>query len=253
MNLAIIQARMGSSRLPGKVMKDICGKPLIGHMLERLKHCEKIDKFILATTDGSSDDLLADYVHGQGYDVYRGSEDNVLERFFLAASPYQPDVIVRLTGDCVLIEAKIVDAAIGLYFESSADYVWVDSSFAEGLDAEVFSFAALKEMHSAARLLSELEHVTQYIHNNKNKYKRVPLLNTVDDSEYRIVVDEPEDFYVATKIIEHFYNKSPETYIDFQQIKCFLDANPEIVDINRGIIRNEGLLKSLDNDRKIND
>ena len=251
MILAIVQARMGSSRLPGKVMRDICGKPLIGHMLERLSHSKRIDRTILATSVSSADDPLDDYVRGQGYDIFRGSETNVLERFFLAASEYQPNIIIRLTGDCVLIEASIIDSAIDLFLNSSADYVWVDESFAEGLDAEVFSFRLLKEMISGATLASEFEHVTQYIHNNKHKLKRIPLENTTDDSAYRIVVDEPEDFDVVTRIIKHFQNKFPGEYISFHRIKSYLDANFDIRNINSNIIRNEGLLKSLANDKKV--
>jgi spore coat polysaccharide biosynthesis protein SpsF (cytidylyltransferase family) len=220
-------------------------------MLERLSYSKRIDRTILATSISTADDPLVAYVRGQGYDIFRGSETNVLERFFLAASEYQPNIIIRLTGDCVLIEASIIDSAIDLFLNSSADYVWVDESFAEGLDAEVFSFRLLKKIISRATLASEFEHVTQYIHNNRHKFKRIPLKNTTDDSAYRIVVDEPEDFEVITRIIKHFQNKFPGEYISFYRIKSYLDANVHIRNINSKIIRNEGLQKSLANDKKV--
>lgn len=252
MILAIVQARMGSSRLFGKAMKKIGPQPLIGYMLDRLSHCQNIDKTILATSDRAENDSLADYVASLGYDVFRGSEDDVLERFTLAARPYQPDAVVRLTGDCVLIDADVVDAMIELYKKSSADYAWVDSSYAEGLDAEILSFAALEAAHAKATLASEREHMTQFIHKHPEQFLRVPLKNKLNDSAYRVVVDDPEDFEVASRIVEHFEKRSPGTYFSFDEVKAFLDAHPELAAINSHIIRNEGLIKSLANDKKVN-
>ena len=251
MILAIIQARMGSSRLPGKVMMRIGEAPLIGLMLNRLSNCRKIDKIILATSISKDNDLLAEYVLGQGYTVFRGSEEDVLERFYMAARDYEPEAVVRLTGDCALIDAEIVDALIDLYRNSKIDYAWVDSSFAEGLDAEVMSFHALECAHLEANLASEREHLTQFIHKNSNRFICSPLKNTIDESVYRIVVDNPEDLQVVRLIAEFFAKSKADTYFSFSQIKNFLNANPEIFKINSNIVRNEGLIKSLVNDVRI--
>jgi len=251
MILAIVQARMGSARLPGKVMKNIGGRPLIGYMLNRLSNCKCIDKTILAIPQGADNDPLADYVTNLGFEVFRGSENDVLERFTLAARLYQPSAIVRLTGDCVLIDADIVDSMIKLYEQSGADYAWVDSSFAEGLDAEILSFAALEAAYSEATLASEREHLTQFIHKHPDRFLRVPLRNEVDDSTYRIVVDDPEDFELASRIIEYFEERNAGIYYPFSEVKEFLNANPKVFALNRHIIRNEGLVKSLANDKKV--
>ena len=242
---------MGSTRLPGKVMKKIGGKPLIGYMLDRLSYCQNIDNLVLATSDTAENDGLADYVVKLGFDVYRGPEHDVLERFMIAASPYAPTAIVRLTGDCVLIDAEIVDRMIELYERSGADYSWVDSSFAEGLDAEILTFAALRAAHEEATLQSEREHITQFIHKHPSRFRRVPLKNEVNDSAYRIVVDDPEDYSVVSRIVEHFDPQNAGVYFSFAQIKDFLNANPELTSLNSHIVRNDGLIKSLASDKEV--
>ena len=251
MILAIVQARMGSSRLPGKVMREIQNTPLIGYMLNRLAHCQCVDKTIVATPNTADNDLLADYVKSLGYEVFRGSENDVLERFTLAARRYKPEAVVRLTGDCILIDASIVDSMIKLYKQTGADYAWVDSSFAEGLDADIISHSALEAVYSEATLASEREHLTQFIHKHPERFLRIPLKNELDDSAYRIVVDDPEDFKVVGRIIEYFEERNADVYYPFTEIRKFLDKHPELVALNSHIIRNEGLIKSMANDKKI--
>ena len=251
MILSIIQARMGSSRLPGKVMMKVGHLPLIGYMLKRLSYSEKVDKFIVATTDKTSDDELANYVENLGYEVFRGSEENVLERFTLAAKPYKPEAVLRLTGDCVLADPTIIDNLIALFRKSKADYCWVDSSFAEGLDAEILSYSTLKTVFLKAKLASEHEHITQFIHNNSDNFSRVPLKNKIDESKYRIVVDEPEDLEVVRNIVEHFEAEEFGINYSFREIKDFLNRRPEILALNRHIVRNEGLKISLENDKNV--
>ena len=242
---------MGSARLPGKVMKKVGNVPLIGFLLNRLNNSKFVNDIILATTTNPEDDTLASYVESLGYKVYRGSEKDVLQRYVKAAEILQPDAILRITGDCVLIDVEIVDRLVQLYNRTNADYCWVDSSFAEGLDAEIISFPALKVAHLSASLASEREHITQFIHNNPEDFVRIPLCNHTDDSSYRIVVDEPQDLMVVRQIIEHFTEKNDGEYFSFEEIRSFLDSNPAIFKLNSSIIRNEGLNKSLKNDYKV--
>lgn len=247
MILAIVQARMSSARLPGKVMKEVLGKPMIGYLLERLRSSQKIDEIILATTDMPGDDRLAAYVQSIGFDVFRGSEDDVLGRYYQAAQKYKPVHVVRITGDCTFIDAAICDRLIPVYLENKVDYACLGPNFAEGLDCEIFKFEVLKKAYQNAQLKSEREHVTRYIHNNPGMFTKFQLDNSRDDSRYRIVLDEPEDFSVIKMLIEHFL-KDQKLLCGFEEIKKCLDERPDIQARNAHIIRNEGLLKSLQTD-----
>jgi len=250
MILAIVQARMSSSRLPGKVLKEVKGKPLIGYLLERLSASKRINKIMVATTIDKDDDAVYNYVRSLKFDVYRGSNEDVLSRYYFAAEKYKPDSVMRITGDCPLIDPGICDRLIDFYIKEKADYACLSPRFAEGLDCEVFGFKVLEAMYKNAKKKSEREHVSLFLHNNPGMFNKKILDNTADDSKYRITVDEPEDFEVAKAIIENLY-KSNSDFFDFQAIKKFLDKNPGISRKNSHIIRNEGLLKSLQNDSAI--
>jgi spore coat polysaccharide biosynthesis protein SpsF (cytidylyltransferase family) len=247
MILAIIQARMSSERLPGKVMKETLGKPLIGYLLDRLKLSAMIDKIVLATSNLPENDGLCTYVSKSGVDVFRGSEDDVLDRFYQAATRYGATTIVRITGDCPLIDPAVCDLVINRFIKDGLDYIRTGSTFAEGLDCEVLSFQALKISWEEARLKSEREHVTLFVRNHNEMFKQLSLENSRDDSSYRVVVDEPEDFDVVKNIIEGLQKKG-KNVLCFEDIKGFLDENPRIKGKNAHIIRNEGLLKSLQRD-----
>jgi spore coat polysaccharide biosynthesis protein SpsF (cytidylyltransferase family) len=251
MFVAIIQARMGSTRLPGKVMKKILDKPLIAYLLERVSKSKYIDKIILATTTNIEDNVLSDYVTNLGYEVFRGSEDDVLGRYYnayLTLGNLKNDVkgIVRITGDCPLFEVYNCDLLINNFINKNLDYNFLSPNFAEGLDCEVFTTRALNEAYKNAKLKSEREHITQYLHNNKDLYKIEPFDKIIDDSKYRITIDEPEDFIVVENIIKFFDKNCIE--LRFENIKKYLDENQNIFNINSSIIRNEGLIKSLKND-----
>ena len=146
MILAIVQAGMGSTRLPGKVLKKVCGKPLIEILLYRLSQSKKTDKIILATSENKENDILAETVEKLGFDIFHGREDDVLDRYYEAAKPYSPEAVVRITGDCPIIDPQLVDEVIGLYQENKVDYASnaEPPTFPDGLDTEVFSFKALK-------------------------------------------------------------------------------------------------------------
>jgi len=244
MVVAIIQARMGSTRLPGKVMKEIQGKPLISYVLERVKLAKKIDKIILATTTSCLDDVLASHVDSLGYEVYRGSEDDVLSRYYNAADNCNnKSLIVRVTGDCPLIDPDLINKVISVIQSKKVDYVNLSTDFAEGLDVEVFTFSLLKKAFIKAKLNSEREHVTLFFHNNSHLFNMFEVKNMLNESNYRITVDEPEDFLVVSSIIKYFLDKNITP--NFLKIKEYLDNHNDIYKINAKITRNEGLYKSL--------
>ncbi|MBF0522455.1 MAG: glycosyltransferase family protein [Candidatus Omnitrophica bacterium] len=250
MILAIVQARMSSSRLPGKVLKTVLGKPMIQHLLERLSMSKKIDKVVVATSVDAESDPLHDFVKSIGFDVYRGSEEDVLDRFYQAAKKYQPQTVVRITGDSPLLDPAICDGAIGVYEKDKVDYVHTGPTFAEGLDCEVLSFKSLEVAWKESKLKSEREHVTQYLHKHPELFKKITLGNKTDDSKYRFTLDEEEDFIVIKTILEEFARKG-KPHFTAEDIKSFLDNRRDIYEINAHIVRNEGLLKSLKEDQVV--
>ena len=244
--IAIIQARMGSSRLPGKAMYAIMNRPLIDYLLSRLSKSKFINKIILATSTNSENDKLCKFVESKGYDVFRGDEDNVLKRFNEAAIQYSAAHIVRITGDSPLIDHDICDKLIKLYLEQGADYAYLSEHFCEGVDCEVISKSTLSIIYEKSKKKSEQEHVTLYIHNNPEDFSIVKLKNQSDDSHYRFTVDNNEDALVVSNIIENNFDNIE--YLTTAEIKQYLDKKPEIKAINNHIMRNEGLIKSLQQD-----
>lgn len=241
---------MSSSRLPGKMMRKIVGKPLIGYVLDQVNAIEIVDKVVVATSIQADNDRMCVYVRRRGFAVYRGKDADVLDRYYYAASVYHPTHIVRITGDCPLIDPEICTQLIAAYLQGGYDYASLSQEYAEGLDCEIFSFTALKTAYENAVLLSEREHVTLYIHNHSSEFKKFSLPNRQDESNYRITVDEEADFQVVKAIIEHL-KKSTQPSFHFSQVKAYLDAHPEVMRLNSQIIRNEGLLKSLRHDRQV--
>src|SRR3989339_542512 len=183
----IIQARMGSTRLPGKVMKQILGKPLLFYLLERLKQCQNVKQVIVATTDSPQDCVIAEYVDKCGIAVFRGSENDVLDRYYQAAKVFHLGTIVRVTSDCPLLDPDVTDSVIKYFLDrGSLDLINTGQSYPEGFDTEVFSFAALERAWQAARLKSEREHVTSYIWNNRDQFRTKTLEYQQDLSFLRL-------------------------------------------------------------------
>ena len=236
--LAIVQARMGSTRLPGKVLKEVNGKPLIEILLHRLSRSEKIDKIILATSKNSKNDRLIEVVEKLGVEFFRGSEDDVLDRFFHAAREHQPKTVVRLTGDCPLIDPQLVDDVIELYQQNAVDYTsnTEPPTYPDGLDTEVFSFAALEAAHRQAEKTFEREHVTPFIRTS-GQFQRLSYANGIDYSGERWTVDAAEDFEVIENILNHF---APDLDFSWSDVLELKQINSEIFEANRGIMRNEG-------------
>jgi len=238
MILAIVQARMRSTRLPGKVLKEVNGKSLIEILLQRLSRSEKIDKIILATAENKENDILSETVEKLGFDVFRGSEDDVLDRYYQAARHYSPEVVVRITGDCPLIDSQLVDEVIGLYGENNVDYASniKPPTYPDGLDTEVFSFTALETAYNNTKESFEREHVTPFIRNN-GQFKLANYSNKTDLSGERWTVDDPQDIEVIENIINHFAPDIDFTWRDVIQLK---QSHPEYFAANRSIKRNEG-------------
>ena len=247
----ILQARSGSTRLPGKIFLEILNKPLIELQIERLKRSNNIDKLVIATTTNSKDDLVEMLADRLGVECYRGSEHDVLDRYYQAAIQVGADYVVRLTGDDTLTDPLLIDDMIDKLLSGNFDVVTntVETTYPEGLDASVLTFASLKNAWKNASLASQREHVTTYIFDNRNEFNVFDYKQDSDYSELRWTVDYEQDFQFMKKVYEELYPKNKA--FTTQDVLILLQENPELIEINSGIIRNSGLLKSLENDRYI--
>ncbi len=236
--LAIIQARMGSTRFPDKVMRTINGIPMIELLLNRLKLAKNIDQIVLATSDDSRNKTLVDHVNKLGFYVFQGSENDVLGRYYYAAIPHKPDVIVRITGDCPLIDPKVVDEVLEDFFSANVDYQSNISppTYPDGLDTEVFTFAALELAQNEATEEREREHVTPYIRES-GKFSMKNSAYMDDLSDERWTVDEPEDFEVITNVFEHFHPHYDFSWLDVLELR---QNSPHLFAANQHLTRNEG-------------
>ncbi|HUR87793.1 MAG TPA: glycosyltransferase family protein [Ramlibacter sp.] len=243
--VAIVQARMGSTRAPNKVLADIAGHAMLAHVLQRTARA-RVDAIVVATTDKPEDDVLSHWVLESGLArVYRGSEHDVLDRFWRAANGAQADVIVRVTADDPLKDPQIIDHALSLLDgDASLDYVsnTLHPTFPEGLDIEVFRFRALDRANTEAKLASEREHVTPYIWKNPETFRVLNFEHAEDLSRWRWTVDKPEDIEFMRKVFSAFPPGNPMPY---QAVIDYLRRHPEIAGINSGTARNEGYAKSL--------
>lgn len=247
--LCIIQARISSTRLPGKILKKINDKPMLWHSLERLKNSKNIDKIVIATSDQTEDDETEKFCVENGTQCFRGSLEDVLKRYVDCVRQYpEYNTIVRVTGDCPLIDSEVVDKVISTFEKEDADYASnvLKETYPDGIDVEVFSREVLLESDEEAKLPSEREHVTLYIRNNP-KYKKINIENKTDLSRFRLTVDNPEDFKVISFLIKKYGWK-----LGFREYCDLLLKNPDVMAKNAKITRNEGLLKSLKEDRKEN-
>lgn len=245
----ITQARTGSTRLPGKVLKEINGKSLLQIHLERLKKCKQVSKIIVATTVEEEDAIIYNKSLEWGFEASRGSESDVLDRFYQALKNENADWIVRVTSDCPLLDPNLVDDIISFAYSNDYDYIsnCLIETFPDGQDVEVFKFSALETAWKNSKLNSEREHVTPYIRNNADG-KGENMLTTInypckhDYSHIRMTVDEPRDFDLINYLIQNLgTNRTWEEYTDY-----IIENN--LTELNDGIIRNEGFLKSLKKD-----
>ena len=236
--IAIVQARMGSTRFPNKVMSKINNYTLIEVLLKRLSKSKLINEIVLSTTDLESDDILQAHVEKIGFKVFRGDSENVLKRYYDTALKFNANVVVRITGDCPLIDSTIVDNVINLYLNNKVDYAanTFPPTFPDGLDVSVFSFKALEDSILNAKSNFDKEHVTPYIRNS-DTFRKINLKSSVDLSNDRWTVDEKIDYELIKLIFDHF---RPDIYFNYKEVLNFKSKNLALFEMNKNITRNEG-------------
>ena len=232
--MIIVQARMGSSRLPGKVLKEVNGKTLLEYLIVRLRRVKQADQIIIATTIKEEDIQIVDMCKKLDVPFYRGSEEDVLSRYYEAALHYKGDLIVRVTSDCPLIDPSIVDKALTFYIENHNEIDYVSNNlkqtYPEGMDVEIFPFSILKEAYEEPKRESEREHVTPFIKYNPIRYRLSNIEYSENFSHYRWTVDTSEDLHLITKILNTLYNDKPE--FTMKDIVSVMKSNPEWISIN---------------------
>lgn len=248
MVVAIVQARMSSSRLPGKVLADVAGKPLLERVIERVQACKHVDRVVVATSTSSSDDLIAMWCNNYGVNIYRGSEKDVLDRFWQCAKLYQSEFIVRVTADDPLKDPQIISEAVQLC-ASGSDIAYasntLEPSYPEGLDIEVVRYWALQQAAAEAKLPSEREHVFPYIWKQPERFSIRSFAMHPNLSHWSWTVDVPADLEFVRSVFANFRD---QPLVSYKSIIRWLQLHPEIVQINSGRLRNEGYWKSLRED-----
>jgi spore coat polysaccharide biosynthesis protein SpsF len=236
--LAIIQARMGSRRLPGKVLLDIGGEPMLARVVERTRRATSVEQVVVATTGDASDDPVAAFCRARGIDCFRGSSFDVLDRFYKAALFYEAKVIVRLTADCPVIDPTEIDRVVRVFSEKGADFAanrltppW-KRTYPIGLDTEVCSFTALERAWKEADKPHQREHVMPYLYEEEGRF-RIHLLQYKEDyGSYRWTVDTPEDMELLRRIYSHFGNRDNFSWLE---VVVLMQRQPELVQINAGV------------------
>ena len=243
--VAIIQARMGSTRRPGKVLEKIHDQTLLEYLLVRLLAVKEFDDIIIATTRNKADDILHQWASDNDIKCFRGSENNVLSRFYHCAFENNAQIIVRITADDPLKDPVVISHAINLLLDQpELEYVsnTIKPTYPEGIDVEVFTFKALKRAFKLAEKKSDLEHVTPYIWKNPQEFRIHNFESSIDTSHIRLTVDYEEDIEVVRRVIDRFIDYP---LVPYQHIVNFLRDHPEITKINGNITRNEGYKKSI--------
>jgi spore coat polysaccharide biosynthesis protein SpsF len=218
-------------------MKKVLGKPLLEYQIERLKRVNEADELVIATTTNETDQPIVDLCEHLGVAYYRGSEEDVLSRYYETALKYKADVVVRVTSDCPLIDPAVTGEVINLYIENQDKYDYVSNTlertYPRGLDTSVFSMAALEKAHWEAREHAEREHVTLYIYRQPEIFRLNYLRSDKDYSRHRWTVDTPEDFELIKHILQELYPDNPE--FAWRDVLTLLDDHPEWVEINAGV------------------
>lgn len=247
--LAMIQARYGSSRMPGKILMSLCGKPVLQRVIERVQRSKNIDEVIVVTSVDKQNLPVLRLCADLGVQVFAGAEDDVLDRYYQMAKLVRPDYVVRVTADCPCYDWSILDRAIES-MPPEANYLTdFGETLPDGLDIEIIKFSALKTAWQKANLASEREHVTQYIRKHPEEFQHKNFVCPFGDLGYlRWTLDEQEDFTLIEKIYSHFLSMGREDFLT-QDILEFIGENPELSKINARYARNEGLAKSLREDK----
>ena len=246
--VAVIQARMGSTRLPGKVLRPILGKPMLWHIVRRLKCAQGLLDAVVATSDQPGDEPIRGFCRENAIPCFAGSERDVLDRFYRAAKRFGGDPLIRITGDCPFVDPVLVGKLLERYRGGGYDHVAVATGagalflkggrYPDGLDAECFSFSSLERAWREATEESDREHVTPYIWRNKSLFRCGHLTSERDYSDLRWTVDNEEDFGPVERIYEALY--SEERPFSMNDILAYLSGHPELSSANRGFIGKEG-------------
>ena len=237
----IVQARMTSTRLPGKILLEVMDKPLLEYQVERLRRVKMADEIIIATTVNETDMPVVDFCKRLRMPYFRGSENDVLSRYYYAAKQYQADIVVRITSDCPVIDPVIVQEIITFFIANRNHYDYVsnglEESYPRGMDTEVFYIRTLEEAYAKATEQAEREHVTPFIYRHPERYRLFNYKNTCDQSHYRWTVDTIEDFTLIRYILETLYPINPQ--FSMQDIIELLDKHPEWMEINAVVRQKE--------------
>lgn len=230
----IVQARMTSTRLPGKIMKEVMGKPLLEYQVERMKRVESANEIVIATTVGDADRVIVEFCDRLSIPCFRGSEQDVLSRYYESAKAFNADIVVRLTSDCPLVDPSIVERVLRFYFDHSSEYDYVSNclvrTYPRGMDTEVFPSGILEEAYSEATEPADREHVTPFIYRQQRRFRLANVTYHVDLSRHRWTVDTREDFALIRRIIESLYPRNPE--FRMEDILELFDCDPELLLIN---------------------
>jgi len=235
--VCIIQARIGSARLPAKVLRELCGKPMLAHVIQRVKEAKTVDEIIIATTTNESDSIISELALSMRVKVFRGSEQDVLSRYLGAAKEAGAGIVIRITSDCPLIDPNTIDAAVRYFTDNSYDYIQAcsETGFPRGLDTEVFTFKALEKVNGIASESSYREHVTLYMYRHPEEFKigyyKAP--KELNHPEWRLCVDEINDFNLIEIIYKALYK---EPYIiAMSEVADLLEKRTELLEINKDV------------------
>jgi spore coat polysaccharide biosynthesis protein SpsF len=232
--VAIIQARMGSTRLPGKVLRDIQGQSMLARVVNRVRRARSIDETLVATTEGSADDAIVQECRRCSVPVFRGNEGDVLDRYFRAAQWTNADVVVRITSDCPLIDPEVIDKTVRAFLAESPDYAsnGIVRTYPRGLDTEVMTVKALEHAWRNAHQPYEREHVTAYIYEHPQDFRLLSVTAQADHSQYRWTVDTGEDLEFVRTVYARLAER-PEFL--WREVLALLEREPELVELNRSV------------------
>lgn len=234
--VAIIQARVGSVRLPAKVLRMLCGKTVLAHVIERVKEASEVDEIVIATTTSTGDDAIEQEAIRCGVKAFRGSEEDVLSRYYGAATYSSADIVVRITSDCPLIDPQLIDVIVSFFKQCDYDIVTNAGSilsmrtYPRGLDTEVFSFAALKDASKNAQKQYQREHVTPYLYEHGRVYN---YRDNADNSRYRWTLDTEEDWCLIMALYGHLYHGKHDFH--YNDILAVMETHVELLDINKDV------------------
>jgi spore coat polysaccharide biosynthesis protein SpsF len=234
--LAIIQARMGSSRLPGKVLMDLGGVTVLARVVHRLERSEQISTIVVATTSASADEAIVNECERLQVPCFRGAEDDVLDRYYWAARSYPADAVVRITSDCPLIDPELVDETIRVFKDENADYASnvFPRTYPRGLDTEAFTSAALEHAWREARDMYEREHVTPYLYEHPRTFRLASARGDVDHSHFRWTLDTPADLKLLRAVYSRFDNRDD---FNWQDVIALMKREPELVELNSQVLQ----------------